>query len=189
MNDFLPKGYTAPETQSHFMEFEEGQNYFRALSPAIVGFEWWVENGEGVKPNRVRTLEEVPEEFRAVDHRQGARHFWAFAVYNYQQEAIQVLVLRQQTIMRAIEAFSKNPKWGNPQGYDLVVEKTKTGRGVWDVEYNVIPEPKAVLDPGIAELAGQVSVRLEALFEGDDPFATEERPTAGTKAGRARRQP
>jgi hypothetical protein len=188
MNDFLPKGYTAPETQSHFMEFEEGQNYFRALTPAIVGFEWWVENEEGVKPVRVRTFAEVPEEFQSSgDDGQQARHFWAFAVYNYQAKAIQVLVLRQQTIMRAIEAFSKSPKWGSPLNYDLVVEKTKTGRGVRDVEYNVIPEPPTPLDPAIAELAGQVPVRLEALFEGQDPFAAEEHVATGAKAGRARR--
>jgi hypothetical protein len=188
MNDFLPEGYQAPEAQSHFMEFTEGQNAFRALTPAIVGFEWWIENGEGFKPVRVRTLEEVPEEFRnGPDHRQQARHFWAFAIYNYEQKAIQVLVLRQQTIMRAIEAFSKNPKWGSPLNYDLVVERLKTGRGVWDVEYNVIPEPPAPLDPEIAKLSEQVSVRLEALYDGQDPFAAGEPETNGAKAGRARR--
>jgi hypothetical protein len=77
MNDFLPKGYETPEVPSNYMEFEEGQNYFRALSSAIVGYQWWIENGEGRKPVRVRTLEEVPEEFRnALDNRQNARHFW-----------------------------------------------------------------------------------------------------------------
>jgi hypothetical protein len=189
MNDFLPKGYETPEVPSNYMEFEEGQNYFRALSSAIVGYQWWVENGEGNKPVRVRTFEEVPEEFRSSpDNRQNARHFWAFTVYNYQAKAIQVLVLKQQTIMRAIEAFAKNPKWGNPQNYDLVVEKVKTGSRERDVEYNVIPEPPTPLDPAIDELASHVPVRLEALYEGEDPFATEERPNSGAKAGRARRQ-
>ena len=188
MNDFLPEGYEAPETQSHYMEFDEGQNAFRALTPAVVGFEWWVEDGEGFKPNRVRTLEEVPEEFQNSPDGQQARHFWAFAVYNYQTKSIQVLVLRQQTIMRAIEAFAKSPKWGSPLNYDLVIEKTKTGRGVRDVEYSVIPEPPSPLDPGIVELAEQVPVRLEALFEGEDPFAVAERKAAGVKAGKARRR-
>jgi hypothetical protein len=189
VNDFLPKGYATPEVPSNYMEFEEGQNYFRALSGAIVGYQWWVENGEGRKPIRVRTLEEVPEEFRnAANNRENARHFWAFTVYNYQAKALQVLVLKQQTIMRAIEAFSKNPKWGNPKNYDLVVEKTRTGSRERDVEYSVIPEPPTPLDPAIEELAGNVPVRLEALYEGADPFATDEGGDAGAKAGRARRQ-
>jgi hypothetical protein len=139
MNDFLPKDYVAPEAPGNYMEFEEGQNYFRALSSAIVGYQWWIENGEGRKPVRVREFDEVPEEFRnALNNRENARHFWAFTVYNYQAKAIQVLVLKQQTIMRAMEAFAKNPKWGNPKNYDLIVEKVRTGSRERDVEYNVI---------------------------------------------------
>jgi hypothetical protein len=82
-----------------------------------------------------------------------------------------VLELKQQTIMRAIEAFVKNPKWGNPQQYDLTIEKVKTGSRDLDVEYNVIPEPPAPPDEGIAGLAKHVPVRLEAMFDGEDPFA------------------
>jgi hypothetical protein len=173
MNDFLPKGYETPEIPSNYMELEEGQNYFRVLSSAIVGYEWWVDTGEnGRKPMRVRTADEVPEEVKnAVEKRAQAKHFWAFPVYNYQTKSIQVLELKQQTIMKAIEAFVKNPKWGNPKLYDLVIEKVKTGSKDWDVEYHVIPEPPTPLDAGIAELATHAPVRLEAMYDGGDPFA------------------
>jgi hypothetical protein len=176
MTDFLPEGYQTPEVQSNYMTLEDGVNSFRILSSAIVGYEWWVENGEeGRRPVRVRTLDEVPDEVRnASDKRQQARHFWAFTVYNYKTKTIQILELKQQTVMRAIEAFLKNPKWGNPQTYDLIIEKVKTGSRDWDVEYNVIPEPPSKLDEGIVELAKSVPVRLEALYEGGDPFAEPE---------------
>jgi hypothetical protein len=191
MNDFLPTGYETPEVPSHYMEFVEGINSFRILSNAIVGFEWWVANGkEGRKPVRVRTAEEVPDEVRStLDDRRRVRHFWAFTVYNYEAKAVQVLVLKQQTIMRAIEAFGKNPKWGDPRGYDLIVEKTRTGSQARDVEYSVIPEPPTKVDSGVAELAKNVSVDLEALYAGEDPFAIvqEETPVAGVRYGRARR--
>ena len=142
MTDFLPKDYTAPEVQSNYMTLEEGVNSFRVLSPAIVGYEWWVEQGaEGRRPVRVRTLDEIPDEVReATDSRQRAKHFWAFTVYNYKSQTIQILELKQKTVMRAIEAFVKNPKWGDPQGYDLQIEKVRTGSQERDVEYNVIPE-------------------------------------------------
>jgi hypothetical protein len=174
MNDFLPEGYETPEMPSHYMEFTDGLNTFRILSKAIVGYEWWEAHGEsGRKPIRVRTIEEVPADVRnTFDDRRKAKHFWAFAVYNYKAQAIQVLVLKQQTIMRAIEAFGNNPKWGNPKGYDLIVEKSRTGGRPRDVEYSVIPEPPTKLDPAIAELALQVPVNLEALYTGEDPFAT-----------------
>jgi hypothetical protein len=102
------------------MEFEEGQNAIRILSSAIVGYKWWVEAGEGRrKPKRVRTADEVPAAVKnATDDEDKAKHFWAFTVYNYNTETIQVLELKQQTIMRAIEAFVKNAKWGDPKKYE-----------------------------------------------------------------------
>jgi hypothetical protein len=189
MNDFLPKGYETPESEQRFMELAEGTNTFRILSSAIVGYEWWEDAGNGDRvPRRVRTAEEVPAEVRnATQSRDKAKHFWAFPVFNYQTNTIQVLELKQQTILRAIEAFVKNPKWGNPQGYDLTIEKVKTGSRDWDVEYNVIPEPPSPLDEGIADLAKHVPVRLEALYAGQDPFAVPDEDEDDRQNGNARR--
>jgi hypothetical protein len=137
MNDFLLAGYETPEIPSQYMEFEEGVNSFRILSNAIVGFEWWVANGkEGRKPVRVRTAEEVPDEVRStLDDRRRARHFWAFTVYNYTAKAVQMLVLKQQTIMRAIEVFGKSPKWGDPRGMTSSLKKPEpeARRGMWNI--------------------------------------------------------
>jgi hypothetical protein len=190
MNDFLPKDYETPEIPSNFMTLEEGENTFRVLSSAIVGYKWWVDHGqEGRKPIRVRTADEVPEEVKnATERRAQAKHFWAFPVYNYHTKSIQVLEIKQQTIMRAIEAFVKNPKWGNPQRYDLVIEKVKTGSRDWDVEYSVIPEPPSPIDEGIAELAKMVPVRLEALYDGGDPFAATNEDGEVSKNGKRGRE-
>src|SRR3954470_14285183 len=152
----------------------------------MVGSAWrgWTKADPGQKS------EEVPAEIRnTLDNRRKAKHFWAFTVYNHRVKAVQVLVLKQQTIMRAIEAFGGNPKWGNPKGYDLMVEKTRTGAQARDVEYSVIPEPPTKLDAGIAELVQQVPVNLAALYEGKDPFAevSEEPASAGVRGGRARK--
>ncbi len=191
MQDFLPVGYQTPDVPSNYMEFEEGINSFRILSSAIVGYEWWVENGEsGRKPVRVRTLEEVPADVQnTANDRHRAKHFWAFTVYNYKTKTIQVLVLMQKTTMRAIEAFGKNPKWGSPLGYDLIVEKSRTGSRERDVEYSVIPEPPSKVDEGIVELAQSIPVNLAALYDGGDPFAEakEDMPARGLKNGRAKR--
>jgi hypothetical protein len=184
MNKFLPKDYELPESERRYTELEEGANTFRILSPAIIGYAWWVDTKEGGRtPIRVRTAEEVPSEVRnATESQDRPRHFWAFTIYNYATESIQVLEIKQQTIMRALEALVRNPKWGAPQGYDLTIERVKTGSKGWDVEYNVIPEPPSPLDEGIVELAKSVPVRLEALYDGGDPFAEpEEEETQGKR--------
>src|SRR3954470_3585066 len=152
----------------------------------MVGSAWrgWTKADPGQKS------EEVPAEIRnTLDNRRKAKHFWAFTVYNHRVKAVQVLVVKQQTIMRAVEAFGRNPKWGNPKGYDLIVEKTRTGSQARDVEYSVIPEPPAPLDPGIVALAKDVPVNLEALYGGGDPFARPEEGIApvGVRGGRVRR--
>jgi hypothetical protein len=49
-----------------------------------------------------------------------------------------------------------------------------TGARDLDVEYHVIPEPPSPIDEGIAELAKHVPMRLEALYEGEDPFTVAE---------------
>jgi hypothetical protein len=180
----LPKGYGTPESQKNSVEFVEGINTFRILSPAIVGYKWFEDTGDGGSvPRRVRTEEEVPAEVRnAVNDRDRDKHFWAFVVFNYNTQSIQVLELTQKSIMRPIEAYSKNPKWGNPQRYDLVIEKVKTGPRDRDVKYSVIPEPPSQLDEGIAKLAKSIPVRLEALYEGEDPFAVTDREEAPTQS-------
>jgi hypothetical protein len=109
-------------------------------------------------------------------------------VYNYEDQAIQVLEVKQQTIMRAIEGLLKSRKWGNPQGYDLIIKKVKTGSRDVDVEYNVIPEPLTPVDEGIAELAKNVPVRLEALYVGQDPFASREEDSEETSPENGKRE-
>jgi hypothetical protein len=173
MTDFLPEGYKTPKNPSNYMEFEEGQNPFRILSSAIVGYKWWVDADDGSRmPIRVRTAGEVPADVKnATDDKLKAKHFWAFTIFNYKTKSIQILDLKQQTIMRAIEALVNNAKWGDPKKYDIIIEKVKTGTRDRDVEYNVIPEPPTPLDAGIAELAKQIPVNLTALYDGEDPFA------------------
>jgi hypothetical protein len=172
-DDFLPSGYETPASQSNYMELEEGQNSFRIVSSAIVGYEWWVENAEGGrKPVRVRTADLIPAAVKNTpDKRNAPRHFWAFAVFNYKTNSLQILELKQITIMESIEALVKNSKWGSPKKYDIIIEKIKTGSQAWDIKYNVIPEPPSKLDAGIVELVSKIPVNLNAIYKGEDPFA------------------
>ena len=68
-----------------------------------------------------------------------------------------------------------------------MIEKVKTGSRDWDVEYNVIPEPPSKLDSGITELAKMVPVRLEALYDGGDPFSVTDEADGKAKNGKGGR--
>lgn len=175
-DNFLPDEYQGiPQGESNYLKLEEGENIFRVLSNAVVGFEYWTGTDKERKPVRVKTMKEVPDEFlKNADNRQNAKYFWAFVVYNVKSESIQILELKQKTILRSIESLVKSKAWGDPKQYNIMITKTKTGSEDRDVEYSVMPEPKEELDKGVLKLYQDLNIDLNALYRGDDPFKSED---------------
>jgi len=163
---FLEKDYTLPKQEGRYMKLLEGENTFRVLSPAIVGWEWWEDTEEGRRPKRVVDRSDVPE-----DYLPEAKHFWAFVVYNYDTELIQILELTQRTIMDKIKSLVDNKKWGDPKEYDICI--TRTGKTMQDTNYSTMPEPKEELDPAIKKAYQKMNITLDALYAGEDPFGEE----------------
>lgn len=160
MNTFLPQGYEAPKTSGNYFTFVKGDNRFRVMGHAIVGFEYWTKDK---KPVRSKTpFEGVPEDAKLDDGIFKQKHFWAFVVWNYEEKKLQILELTQSTIMGPIEALVNNKKWGAPQGYDIVVQADGDGL---EREYTVVPEPHTK-----APEADISKINLEELFVGGDPF-------------------
>jgi hypothetical protein len=167
--DFLPKDYKIPST-SNYMKFEEGENKFRVLGSAIVGTEYWTEKDGKRTPVRVKPGTNIPMDQVSIDPKFGKKsilHFWAFPVFNYQTSKIQILEIKQKSIMTAISGYVNNPKWGDPKEYDITITKTTEGG---KVAYSVMPDPKEELNPEIKEAFMSTTINLEALFENGDPF-------------------
>lgn len=169
--DFLPVDYKIPET-SNYMKFAQGENRFRIISKPIIGYEFWVTEGESRKPVRRRMNEEI----QVGELEDGVvKHFWAFVVYNFDAQKIQILELTQKGLMKSVTNLGKNKKWGSPLNYNLVV--TKTGEKM-ATEYQITPEPTDKKeDEFIKDIkikAEKMNINLEALYTGDDPFAAVE---------------
>ena len=63
-NGFLPKGYKIPEATTGYLKYKIGENKFRILDSAIVGYELWVEGN----PIRNKKKDEfTPEELSNAD--------------------------------------------------------------------------------------------------------------------------
>jgi len=164
---FLPDNYEIPDATNGYMKFRQGDNPFRVLSSAIVGSESWIEEGDKRKPLRWKMGTDMSVEKIGTD----PKHFWAFVVWNFNEKKVQILEITQKGIMRAIQALVKNPKWGDPKAYNIVV--TRAGEGM-ETEYTVQPEPKEELDEGILKFYEDLNINLEALFAGEDPFKSNE---------------
>lgn len=180
---FLPTDYEVPVVDGNYMKFRDKENRFRILSPAIRGWEIWVDK----RPKRFREDENIPVEVAEsadIDERTGEpkrpRHFMAFVVWNYNAKPdakIQILEITQKKIKTSINSLNSSKAWGNPignKGYDILVTKTKTGPQSINVEYSVLPSPKTKLTKEIKEAFEKSSVNLEALYSGEDPFEQKE---------------
>ena len=168
----LDKGYKEPST-ANYMKFVEGVNIFRMLSDSIEGWEIWeeIQNEDGStkrQPLRFRKDDEIPQEKVGFDKfgNSDLKFFWAFVVYNFTDERIQILELTQATIRQGILALIRNKKWGDPRDYNLAVTRIDGE----PVKYIVQAEPKEELPKEILDKYKAMNIKLEKLYDGKDPF-------------------
>lgn len=161
--EFLPQDYQAPKANSGYMKIQDGENKIRILSRPILGWEDWQEK----KPFRYH-MDEKPA--KPYDPAKPIRHFWAFIVWNYNEQEIQILEITQATIRKSIEALCKDSDWGAPYFYDIKI--TKKGE-MTTTEYSVNPIPHRSLDPVIIQAFKEKPCQLHALFDAQDPFSTD----------------
>ena len=174
--DFLPSDYNVPSAGSNYMKFKDGINQFRILTSPIIGWEWWVDaegepRGEGAKPQkgdkpmRIKMGGNPP-----VEAGGSVKHFWAMVVYNYAENAIQILEITQKSVQQALKSIVNDKDWGDPKGangYDISV--TRSGQ-MLETIYAVMPKKPTPLDPKIVEKFEEMDIDLEELFKGGDPF-------------------
>ncbi len=90
---FLPETYTeVPTSGGRFMKFKQGDNIFRILSSAIVGWEKWTKVDEKREVERFQ-IDNKPDG-------EGVKHFWAFVVWNYANNQLELLHITQSGIQK-----------------------------------------------------------------------------------------
>lgn len=160
---FLPDNYQAPRSSNHYMKLVEGENRIRIMSRPVFGWEDWLNN----KPVRY-AMDKKPQ--KSLDPKKPVKHFWAFVVFNHQEEQIQILHITQASIRKSVEALCRDSDWGEPYAYDIKI--MKKGEGV-DTEYSVNPVPHKPVDDYIINCFDEKPCYLEALFDNGDPFSSE----------------
>ena len=100
---FLPPQYNVPESSSGYFKFKKGTNRFRILSPAITGFDIWRKDNKPVRQQKQFDL--MPSDIKLNDDGTYSqiKHFWAFCVWNYEENMVQILEITQATIQRAMK--------------------------------------------------------------------------------------
>lgn len=181
---FLPDTYEPPQS-GNYMKLQIGENRIRVLGSAIVGNEFWVtENDGGRRPVRRRMHEVIEAHELGVDQhgsKERPKHFWAFPVWNYKVNQVQVLEITQRGIQESIRALDEAQDWGDPKGYDILIRKSGSGL---DTNYQVMPGRQSDIPTDAMREYLRLNVDMEALYEGGDPFASDG-PATGTTNGQS----
>lgn len=167
---FLPDTYKIPVAEGGYYRFQQGENKFRIMSSPILGYEYWTEEDGKRKPNRLRMEQQFSSEDIAPASVEDVKHFWAMVVWNYDAKRLQILEITQKSIMKAIRALTKSEDWGDPKGtkgYDILI--TREGEGM-ETEYSTQPGKPKELDKAIVKAYKEANIKLEALFDNEDPF-------------------
>ena len=171
--EFLPEGYTVPQSSGQYMKLQDGENKILPLDSIIKGFEYWTNENKPVRS------EEYPKETPDIrldkdDNPTRIKHFWAFPVWNSAEKKVQVLEITQKSIMGAIQALARSEDWGNPiMEYQISI--TKSGEGL-ATEYQVMPNPKKSIPDEILkqwEEIKEAGFDLTRLYEQGNPFKAE----------------
>lgn len=157
---FLPDNYESPQSSGYYMKLQQGENKIRILSKPVIGWVDWENN----TPIRYRMDKKPASSF---DVKKPIKHFWAFIIWNYNDEQIQVLNITQATVMKGIEALSKDSEWGAPFHYDLKI--TKKGSDL-KTEYIISPLPHKPIGDYVKSQFMERRCNLDALFDGTNPF-------------------
>ena len=156
MSQWLPSEYKVPSKADGYFKLQQGDNRFRIMTQPILGWEWWVDEGEKRAPKRSRQGEAVPAEYA-----DSVKHFWAMVVYNYDAKQFQILELTQKGIQRTIQSLTRDEVWGDPTQYDIVI--TKTGEKM-ETEYDVRPQPPREFEVELRAMYKTVHINLDALY-------------------------
>ena len=180
---FLPEGYKEP-SNNPYMKFTAGSNRFRILGPAKVGYEYWTRKTiDGIEkdvPIKVTKEESIPLAEVITDKygKIAIYYFWAFPVYNFNEERIQILQIKQKSVREGMQKSLGNKMWGNavPGEYTFDVNQGKKADG--KPEYSVIPEPKEELDKSIVEKFNSMNIDMDVWMAGKDPFVVTGKSTS-----------
>lgn len=154
---------------ANYLQINKGddEHKVRIISKPIVGWLEWVDK----KP--VRTA--IDEEPEGEDEDNKPKKFMTVVVIDRNDsDKVKIMEVTQQSVIKAIKALAGNPDWGNPHSYDINI--TRTGQDL-KTRYSVTPSPKKPLDKAAIKAAEATQCNLDKLFEGEDPWNTEDGAT------------
>lgn len=157
------------------MKLEQGDNVFRVLSSAVIGWEYWNTQNKPVRSKEAIT--DTPKDIRLNNDGTPTKvkHFWAFVVWDYKDKTVKLLQITQASIQKAIKGYVDDADWGDPKKYDLVI--TRKGEGI-ETEYSIRPKPHSEISKEAQSAYESEVIDLDRVYQNENPFGSEGRPVS-----------
>lgn len=149
-----------------FFSPQEGTSTVRVVSPFAEGYRYNYENRDEAKEAGYPVFR-ITDEF-ALDNRDKMRLSVQCVVWHYEDGELKSWDISQKNIIKAIRGYFENPKFGNPQKYDLII--TRKGKGT-DTEYQVQANPPEEIGDDIKEALSEVTIDITKVFDGESPIS------------------
>lgn len=163
----LPIGYEQLKAQKPYINISklpEGTYRFRIVSRPIAGWlEWKNKKPFRTAPDK-KPLPTLNEENGDLIQ---PKRFWALHVWDYLQKGLFVMEVTQAGILKDLENLALNEDWGDLTSYDVKIQKVGTMK---ETKYSVTPVPHKPVADDVKKLVESTKIRLEALYEGKDPW-------------------
>jgi len=183
----LSSFYREPTQPSQFVKFDfDKLTRIRILDEGVAGFEAWTQaenkpirlpmndlgkmEGQFPVPVKKKTKTDPVTKIVTETNEDKISIFWAFTVWNYDLEQIQVWSFTQAGIRKAIANYRQDPDYSDILAYDFKVTKKKTGEKNTDVEYSILAGKESELPEAVTEAMFDIDVDLNRLFTGEYPI-------------------
>ena len=132
----------------------------RLLWNRIYGYEYFNNDNKPVRSrNEFTSTPDIKKDGKV-------KVFRAFTIRDYEAEKVKIREITQASIKDQLRALTEDEDWGVPTSYDIKIKREWEGL---DTKYSVTPSNKSDFQNFEAISEGE-KVRLEALYDWDDPF-------------------
>lgn len=180
---FLPSNYVAPASGG-FAKLEIGDNTFRIVTNPVLMWVAWENKVVTRTPYMLNGVVTTKPVVPTGDNN-SVSFTWSLGVYNYKTKAVEVLDISQKGLQSAIEGYASQLAWGHPSKYDIIINKTGTGK---ETKYALRVNPPLPVSVEVSAAIADTPLDLnQLLVSGGNPFLNAGGSPASTQAAPAQK--
>ena len=154
-------------SESSYMDLQDGDNFVRIVSGFEKGYKFNFDNQEINKELGYPFY--APTEDAVKKYKGKLQKTFVMIVWDYTSKSFKILKIHQKTILNALKTYMENSKYGEPTGYDIIINKNSVGK----TKYSVQANPPEKLAKEISEALSATEINLANLFiDGEDVISS-----------------